>query len=390
METVFCLIGFSGDDPNFLQWSGWVRDNLGEAAPKIYLAGWLDLSHHRRRMLEDRNVVPIDLARHPKAVRWPENLRHHYAMEWILSTLEQGRPYNVTEWPSLAIQQYAPIPEYLNPVDTVESTVPKDEPRKLAEIESGDLPDRVRDTLEAWVHNRGIYPGWLVAPSQKRGTLSRNTQDWEPLILRVLPDFAPVERLQAIRELVWRYEILLERISSDLESAAVTTLDLIDCEARTVDDHEDPKIEWIDVRVAWRSIALALVTVARHRFDRDLFNQRIDILSPFLDDDPDVSHGVHHERCLWAIYSMDFKALEGLLEDWKTENCDPVWMMRKAAILVELGWDDKAKELIDHAVDSVRSMPADERSVAGPSREGWALYSNQKIGNLGHAFQEMG
>ena len=41
METVFLLIGFSGDDPNFLNWSGWVRDNLGASAPKIYLAGWL-------------------------------------------------------------------------------------------------------------------------------------------------------------------------------------------------------------------------------------------------------------------------------------------------------------------------------------------------------------
>ena len=40
METVFCLIGFSGDDPNFLQWSGWVRDNLGVAAPK-YIHGRL-------------------------------------------------------------------------------------------------------------------------------------------------------------------------------------------------------------------------------------------------------------------------------------------------------------------------------------------------------------
>ena len=37
METVFCLIGFSGDDPNFLRWSAWVRDNLGPSAPKIYL-----------------------------------------------------------------------------------------------------------------------------------------------------------------------------------------------------------------------------------------------------------------------------------------------------------------------------------------------------------------
>ena len=36
--------------------SGWVRDNLGDAAPKIYLAGWLELSSHQRRMFEDRNV----------------------------------------------------------------------------------------------------------------------------------------------------------------------------------------------------------------------------------------------------------------------------------------------------------------------------------------------
>ncbi len=35
MENTLCLIGFSGDDPNFLAWSGWVRDELAEYAPKI-------------------------------------------------------------------------------------------------------------------------------------------------------------------------------------------------------------------------------------------------------------------------------------------------------------------------------------------------------------------
>ena len=36
METAFCLLGFSSDDPNFLQWAGWVHDNLGDSAPPIY------------------------------------------------------------------------------------------------------------------------------------------------------------------------------------------------------------------------------------------------------------------------------------------------------------------------------------------------------------------
>ena len=94
MESIFCLIGFSGDDPNFLKWSSWVRDNLGEAAPKIYLAGLLKLLPHQRRMLEERGVVPIDLWHHPKADRWPEHQQHQYATRWILHTLEFGEPYD--------------------------------------------------------------------------------------------------------------------------------------------------------------------------------------------------------------------------------------------------------------------------------------------------------
>jgi hypothetical protein len=62
METIFCLLGFSGDDPNFLHWSGWVRDNLAAGAPKIYLVGWLELLPHRRRSTECHADRSRDLA----------------------------------------------------------------------------------------------------------------------------------------------------------------------------------------------------------------------------------------------------------------------------------------------------------------------------------------
>ncbi len=93
METIFCLIGFSGDDPNFLHWSGWVRDNSGTSAPRIYLVGWLELFVHRRRMLEARNVMPVDLSALPQASNWPSELRHRYATEWFIAALERGRPH---------------------------------------------------------------------------------------------------------------------------------------------------------------------------------------------------------------------------------------------------------------------------------------------------------
>ena len=375
METVFCLIGFSGDDPNFLHWSGWVRDNMGASTPKIYLAGWLDLPPHRRRMLEDGNVVPIDLARHPKANKWPEHQRHDYATNWILHTLERGRPYEVTDWPAKRTWPHPPIhiPE-LQPIMEVDSDEPREELWYASEAESEDLPERIRQIINVWAHNRSLYPGWLAVPAGVRQDISSKTNDWEPRILSALPRFVLVQRLDAIRELVWRREILLDPISPELESAAQDALQQIDCQARTIGGVADGAVDWGDVRESYRSVALALVTVARHKFDHEIFRQRIESLKDFRNDAPDVAQRIHHERCLWAIYSMDFEALAGLLKVWPTENCDPIWMVRKAAILVETNRIDDAVELFDRALLTIREIPDDGRSVAGPSREGWALW----------------
>ena len=376
METVFCLIGFSGDDPNFLHWSGWVRDNMGESAPKIYLAGWLDLSNHRRRLLEERSVVPIDLARHPNASKWPEHLRHRYAVDWVLHTLECGRPYDITEWPSLSAEQPAgsDIPAELRPVARIESAKPKEEPEHAPRSLPDDWLKQTEDVLAIWRHNRKIYPGWLFVPNSIFFSFNQRTDEWEPRILRALPELVPVRRLCAIRELVWRREISLVPISSDLESAASDALQRVDCEARTIDGVADTTAPWDEIREAWRHVALALVTDARHDFNQALFDQRIEALSPFLNDDPEIAQRIHHERCLWAIYSMDFQTLKGLLADWKTANTDPVWMLRKAAILVETNQVDVAVQLFEIAFSHIRQLSDDEHSVAGASRESWALF----------------
>lgn len=38
LENVFCMIGFSCEDPNFLNWIGWIHDNLGKSSSqKLYM-----------------------------------------------------------------------------------------------------------------------------------------------------------------------------------------------------------------------------------------------------------------------------------------------------------------------------------------------------------------
>ena len=370
METVFLLVGFSGDDPNFVNWTGWVRDNLGESAPKIYLAGWLDLSQNQRRLLEYRNVVAIDLARHPKASKWPEHQRHEYAIEWILCTLERAQPYLVTNWPSPRTKQYPKILEDLQPVVEINADEPKKEPHPTEC--SGDILPKVDSIIRIWAHNRILYPGWLAVPVSIRKSISYNTDDWESVILSALPKLGPVPQLKTIYELIWRREKLLDPLSSQLESSAEDLLLQIDCNARTVAGESQTEVEWSDVRQDYRNLMLALVTSARIRFDRETFEKRLQVLKEFQNDDPDVAQRIQHELCLWAIYSLDYKLLSELLSKWSPEDCDPLWMIRKSALLFEINRVYEAGELARRALSAIRRIPVDSRSVAGPSREGWS------------------
>lgn len=63
LETRLCLLGFSGEDPNFLNWLGWLRDSMGENCPAIYLCGLFDnLGIAERKMLEQRHITILDLS----------------------------------------------------------------------------------------------------------------------------------------------------------------------------------------------------------------------------------------------------------------------------------------------------------------------------------------
>ena len=98
LENTLCLIGFSGDDPNFLQWIGWIRDNLGQKdSPKIYLVGLLELSDSQKKLLEQRrNIVSVDLSECRNIDGDP-----YKALELFLGYLkkEKDRRLKWLEWP---------------------------------------------------------------------------------------------------------------------------------------------------------------------------------------------------------------------------------------------------------------------------------------------------
>ncbi len=97
LENTFCLIGFSGDDPNFLEWIGWRHDNLGrDNSPKIYLIGLLGLSGLKKKCLERRNIVSVDLSEYRNI-----DGDHYKALELFLSYLKKEKDERLKslEWP---------------------------------------------------------------------------------------------------------------------------------------------------------------------------------------------------------------------------------------------------------------------------------------------------
>ncbi len=62
LENVFCMIGFSCEDPNFLSWIGWIHDNLGKSnSQKIYMISVVHVPETKQKLLFDKNIVVVDL-----------------------------------------------------------------------------------------------------------------------------------------------------------------------------------------------------------------------------------------------------------------------------------------------------------------------------------------
>ena len=380
METVVLLLGFSGDDPNFRQWLRWVRENLRDHAPRIYVANWLSLDGRSvRDEFRDENVVPIDLARHPQASGWPEPLKYAKAAEWLLLSLEHGRPYPAEDWPQPVALGRRRISVDLMPVETVAVKSPQEEPWHRVSGKPNDQEELegVRGLLRIWRHNRRCFPHWLALPSERAVQMRGVTDDWQPVIIKALPRLrGSTERLAALRELVWRREVQLDPLLQELSKPVAAVLQEVDCESRLVGGRTQDGLgdsEWPRLRRYWRELAAALVTAARFEFDEEAFGQWCERLSAFSAEDEEIAERLHHEKCLWALDHQDLPQLETLLREWKPMAADPAWLLRKGALLAETGDLEEARRLALGVLEAVRRWPEEATSLGGRSREAWAL-----------------
>lgn len=385
MESAVLLLGFSGDDPNFLQWSGWVRDNLGVSSPKIYLAGWLGLSPHRRRMLENNNIVPIDLASHPKAKEWPEHLRHQYATEWIIRTLQCGQAYEYKDWPSTDNYEPPSIAEYLIPLELNSQIIPLPITRRV-KISPAPI-ETLKEILDIWEHNRKIYPNWLIFPLNNHFFLDNQYNEWINIFIERINEFNIEEQLKFLREVFWFYKTKLVPVPNDIEDLWSKLSEKYNFNDKTIDSKNYTQT-WSYLKEIFIENSLISLTYNRLKLNTQGFSKRLKQIQAFSNHSIEVKNSIIYEQCQWFILNLDFSELEKLLNVWDVGSSDSIWMYRKSSLLLELNLEYEADSLMLKAFSIIKNNPDKFNDFSNSSREGWALLSIRAL-NHGISTEEI-
>ena len=380
MENLFCLIGFSGDDPNFLHWAGWVRDNLGDAAPKIYLVGWLDLAPVQRRVLEDRNIIPVDLSRLPQSAEWPEECRYRYALEWFQWMLKSKPPLPSNLKTVFQREHRLTPPVYLK-IDRKGFDKDKSERLSRSKIsglgQEAERLNEIRGQRELWEEDRKRYEGWVVAPQRVRNQIWAYTENWVFDTARIILHMEPWEKLFILREIVWRLDVCLAPLVKDLEDHIVQALNEIDPVERKCSKDKSsiawPDPDWAEARKAWGELAVGLLRQYRMEGSSSQFQALAQRLEKLTDCNGTLDT-LAYQRALLAMQEMDYAAVRKTLARWRVDGSDHIWAIRKSGILFELGEFVDAYELLTATLPAIRrSIRRDTDDYAALSREGCAM-----------------
>ena len=346
VENELCLIGFSGDDPNFLQWIGWVRDNLQSNARRIYLVGALNLSSAKRKYLESLNVAPIDLFELVKDID-DEDLRHKTAIESFLTQLSNLKVKKVWDWSpehfeeifdSNSFEKILAILDILKPIEK-----------------------KIEGILNALIKDRELYPKWIICPDFLRFSLKSQINN----LLFLIHYFSTRDvnvRNKLLYEFVWKCGIIFYY---DIGKYVQTKL-LEIC---------DPAINSGLSIKQQLEIALYLLKCTRSTKKDSDQQEIIDKTTKIL-----TEHGEYWNEGLVELYyhqvvvardELNYPLMEKLLD--KIQGADPVWKLRKAFILSELARYRESAGLINEVyAELVRGYRNNRNSIFILSRLAWA------------------
>ena len=306
IENVFCLIGFSGDDPNFLSWIGWLRDVMGNLSSPIYLITYDKTFHDAEStLLKTRKLDVINFAE-------VEGIRgYKEAFEFLFKYLESQEQ---DLWNDLG---------FTVNLDTIEG---------------------VKKTIEKAKTISTSYAGWLLIPQIYYHYFSDCSRSF-PFMEKDLDNITDINlRFQFIYELDWRLSISLTPKNVDWY--------VNELEAICYDENDTPEL-----RAQKHSLKISLLTIYRNLLSVDSFKKVVKLICDTKDRlSTDLLRRFFYERALMAVSVLDYKQVDEILKMWNPSRFDYIGEIWKALILIEIGKLKDARDLLNDTYQTIRTQ----------------------------------
>lgn len=312
LETMV-LIGFSGNDPNFLQWLGWVRDALKNNQRKVYLLSVDGVPDAVKKSFEKKNVIVVDLkGLAGKDAAPPENVLGAISfLEGFIYQKEQERA------------------QYRNTALIWGRTSNRDE--------------SIEQQFARWKQERETYPGWLVMPREKR----ENWASIEGFSLSIdkIKQLSKEDQLLYLDLFNWRIERSLFPINNAWEQIYLSVSNQFKPFSRRCRG---------EIRDAWTNLKLGLLRLYRQEGWTAKWQALRDELDLYSAKFKDEQHcRFYYEQALAAVYQNDFSLLERVLNSWEECKSDPYWDIRRGAMWAEYLSLEKGRKITQKAFKSI-------------------------------------
>lgn len=349
LENTLCLIGFSGDDPNFFQWVGWIRDNLdSNNSRRIYLIGVLNLSAAQERLLEQRNITLVNMS----ACEDLGKDDHEKGLDRFIRYVLSRKKDKGFKWPRR---------EHSARLDS----------ESAEKLRSPDLNEDIRDQINRvvaeWRKQRLCYPGWQILPEYLHDYLWTGTWRWINYAVSC-EDLAEFLDLELAFELNWR----LEKCLCPLFSEQIGFFESV------LERYWNPQ-NWNskgkDIAAMCIDLQLSVMRFYREEGQQEKWkgaDAKIGSVFKFMSSEQKATW--HHERSLSALFELDMQKLGDRMKEWEADESLPFFETKRASLLAETGQVHEAEKILKQSLETIRAQ-----SNIKPVNMDYSLVSQEAI-----------
>ena len=307
IENILCLIGFSGDDPNFQNWIGWLRDIMGKQAAPIYQITYDVQMHDSSIYLSNELGIKIINLDDIKGIKGFSE-----AIDFFLTYI--GRKYS-TKWSG-------------------------SNNRSIRNQESSDINTLISEMRQV----RESYPGWIVLPIFHINEFSDTKEDipfWSNICSECI-DIS--KRIEFLHEINWRIETALGSFDIEWYLQALEELSF-----------EDTEVLADAIYQKLLGLKLSLLNVYRIKGkDKayELLLGEIEVHIPKLT--YEQNRLLTYIKSLYGISRLNYTDVQKNIDGWNLRLLDYQGHLWKAGILIEIGQLRESEVLLRDLLKSVK------------------------------------